>query len=314
MARNLAIQMDPVESINPRTDTTLLLGIEAQVRGYEVYCYEPKSLSVEAGRITAQGRPVIFRNDPRDYFTAGDWRTIDLAQMNVVLMRQDPPFDMNYITATHILEMLPANVKVMNNPASVRNCPEKIFPLLFAEFMPPTLISADEEAIRAFRDTHKDIIIKPLYGHGGNAVFRIQESDGNFAALLEFFFARAAEPLIFQQYLPQVESEDRRIILIDGEVAGVMGRTPQAGEHRANFRVGGTAKEAELTPRQREICNRVGPELKKRGLLLVGLDVIGDYLTEINVTSPTGLAGMNRLYGRTLEREVWDAIEGKRPA
>ena len=311
MSRNVAIQMDPVEGINPRGDSTLLLGHEAITRGYEVFCYEPKSLSIQGDEITAQARPVIFRTDPNDYFTAGDWRKIDLRTMDVVLMRQDPPFDMNYLTATYILERLQPDVLVVNDPKSVRDCPEKIFPLLFGDFMPPTLISADNEAIREFREQHKDIIIKPLYGHGGNAVFRLREDDGNFSALLEFFFARSPEPLIFQKYLAEVVSEDRRIILIDGKVAGVLGRIPAAGEHRANFRVGGTAAHVELTPRQQQICDIIGPELKKRGLLLVGLDVIGDWLTEINVTSPTGLQGINRMYGRVIEREVWDAIEGK---
>ena len=311
MTPKLAIQMDPVEGINPRSDSTLLLGVEAGLRGYEIFCYEPKSLSIEGGDITAQGRPVVFRNDPRDYVSTGDWRRIDLREMRVVLMRQDPPFDMHYITATYLLEQLQPEVFVTNDPASVRNSPEKIFPLQFVEFMPPTLISADDSAIRAFRAEHKDIIVKPLYGHGGNAVFRMKEEDGNFTALMEYFFTRSHEPMIFQKFLPEVASEDRRIILVDGKVSGIMGRTPMAGEHRANFRVGGTAKAAELSSRQQRICDAVGPECKKRGLLFVGLDVIGDWLTEINVTSPTGLTGMNKLYGKQIEREIWDAIEGK---
>lgn len=326
MALRVAIQADHPAGWNPKTDSTLRLGREAEARGFELFFYEPKHLSLrENGQVSAWGAPISFPIGDGAWHRLGDMQTLDLRTMDVVLMRQDPPFDMAYITATHILEMLTLPPSptlpregggrkapfVTNNPAAVRNHPEKIFPLLFSQFMPPTLISADRAAITAFQAEHQDIILKPLYGYAGNAVFHLKPGDGNLSALFDLYFSQRNEPLIAQKFLPEVTTQDRRIILIDGEVAGVMGRIPAAGEHRANFRVGGSPAAAELTPRQREICDALGPELRARGLLLAGLDCIGDYLTEINITSPTGFPGMHALYGIALEKNFWDAVEKK---
>jgi glutathione synthase len=309
MHLNIAIQMDPVAGINPHTDSTLVLGIEACIRGYEVYYYTPDHLSHHNGNITARAHPVTFHANTEKYYTLGEPLTLDLRSMDVVLLRQDPPFNMAYLTTTYILELLAPDVLVVNDPASVRNHPEKLFPLQFQHFMPPTLVSADIDEIESFKKHHKDIIIKPLYGHGGRSVLRLKAEDDNLATLLEMQYMASAEPLMVQPFLPEVKTQDRRIILIDGAVGGVMGRIPAEHEIRANFRVGGSPAKAELTKKQREICEVLGPILKAKGLLFVGLDVIGDYLTEINVTSPTGLVQMNALNNTTLEATIWDAIE-----
>ena len=311
MKLKIAIQMDPVAGINPRTDSTLLMGVEACKRGYEVYYYTPDKLSYNDGMITASAYRITFFADPADYYKLGESLTLDLKTMDVVLLRQDPPFNMAYITTTHILELLAPKTLVVNDPASVRNHPEKIFPLQFRQFMPPTLVSADLAAIEAFRDEHKDIIIKPLYGHGGRSVLRLKPDDDNLSTLMEMHLATSSEPLMVQAFLPEVRTGDRRIVLIDGRVGGVMGRIPAEHEIRANFRVGGSPAKAELTPKQREICEVLGPIFKAKGLVFVGLDVIGDYLTEINITSPTGLVQMNKLNGTKLEADVWDAVEGR---
>jgi len=311
MTLKVAIQMDPVAGINPRTDSTLLLGIEACRREHELYYYTPEKLSYTGGKITARGNRIEFFADHDHYYKLGESLTIDLRTMDVVLLRQDPPFNMAYITTTHILEHLAPKTLVVNDPASVRNHPEKLFPLQLRQFMPPTLVTADIAEIEHFRNEHKDIIVKPLYGHGGRSVLRLKEDDDNLATLMEMHLSTSLEPLMIQPFLPEVKTGDRRIILIDGRVGGVMGRIPAEHEIRANFRVGGSAAKAELTPKQREICETLGRMLREKGLLFVGLDVIGDYLTEINITSPTGMVQMNKLNGTKLEAELWDAIEGR---
>lgn len=311
MTLRIAVQMDPVAGINPRTDSTLLMGIEACKRGHELYYYTPDTLTYNAGRITAAAQRITFFPDPAAYYKLGDALTLDLRTMDVVLLRQDPPFNMTYITTTHILEMLQPEVLVVNDPASVRNHPEKLFPLALRSFMPPTLVTADLHEIEAFKDQHKDIIIKPLYGHGGRSVLRLKPDDDNLSTLMEMHLATSKEPLMIQPFLPEVKTGDRRIILIDGKVSGVMGRIPAEHEIRANFRVGGSPAKAELTPKQRNICETLGPLLKAKGLVFSGLDVIGDYLTEINITSPTGLVQMNKLNGTKLEADLWDAIEAR---
>lgn len=312
MPLRVALQMDPPHGLNPRGDTSLLLGREAQRRGSALFYYAPESLTVQEGRVTARACPITLYDSHTRWYDTGEAFRLDLATLDVVLLRQDPPFDMAYITSTYLLDMLPATTLVVNNPASVRNHPEKLLPLRWPEYMPPTLISADEAEIEAFRSRHRDIIIKPLYGHGGNAILRVQEEDGNLPAILEMHRASSRLPLMVQRFLPEVRTDDRRIILIDGEVRGVMGRIPAENEIRANFRVGGTPARAELTPRQREICAAVSPVLREKGLLFAGLDVIGDWLTEINITSPTGMVQMNALNGTTLEADFWDAVEKKR--
>ena len=311
MSLKIAIQMDPVATINPRTDSTLLLGIEACRRGYELYYYTPDRLTYNAGKITANAHRINFFQDPANYYALDGELTLHLSEMDVVLLRQDPPFNMAYVTTTHLLEQLSPDTLVVNDPASVRNHPEKIFPLQFRHFMPDTLVTADISEIEAFRKTHKDIIIKPLYGHGGRSVLRIKPDDDNLSTIMEMHRTESMEPLMVQPFLPEVKTGDRRIILIDGKIGGVMGRIPSENEIRANFRVGGSPAKAELTPRQREICETLGPILKAKGLLFVGLDVIGDWLTEINITSPTGLIQMNKLNGTKLECDIWDAIESK---
>jgi len=313
MSLRVAIQMDPVASLNPHRDSTLLIGLEAQKRGYELFYYTPDKLTWNEGRITAQAQPIKLYPNPAHYYDLGEAFSLDLRTVDVVLLRQDPPFNMQYITTTYLLEELHPKTFVVNNPASVRNHTEKLFPTMFSRFMPPTLVSADAKEIEDFRARHKDIILKPLYGYGGRAVLRFKEDDDNFQAALEMHFSASHEPLMAQVFLPEVKTGDRRIILIDGKIGGVMGRIPAEHEIRANFRVGGSPAKAELTPKQRDICEAVGPVLKEKGLLLAGLDVIGDWLTEINLTSPTGLVQMNALYGLKLEAQLWDAIEGYLP-
>ncbi len=309
MTRSLAIQMDPIGSINPKSDSTLAMGLEAQKRGYKLYYYTPDKLSSRDGRVTARGYPITLFDSTERWYELGQETVLQLEQMDVVMLRQDPPFDMAYISSTYLLEQLASKTFVTNNPASVRNHPEKLFPLAFAEFMPPTLVTADVTEIEHFYNEFHDIIIKPVYGHGGRAVFRITPQDHNFQSLVETLLTHSKEPVMVQMFLPDVKTGDRRIILADGKVAGVMGRIPPEHEIRANFRVGGTAAKAELSKRQKEICDALEPVLREKGLLFVGLDVIGDYLTEINVTSPTGIRPMNRLYGIKVEAILWDAIE-----
>ena len=311
MSLAVAIQMDPMESVNIDTDSTFVLALDAQARGHALWHYLPKDLSLNAGKVTARARRLEVRRKAGDHFTYGAFETIDLRAMDVVLMRQDPPFDMAYITATHLLEHIHPRTLVVNDPVAVRNAPEKLYATHFDGLMPPTLITADPAAIDSFRAEHRDIIIKPLFGNGGAGVFHVGPDDENLNALVEMFTRMSREPIMVQRYLPEVRQGDKRIILIDGEAAGVVTRVPKAGEARANLHVGGRAMKAALTARDREICEAIGPSLKRHGLIFVGIDVIGDYLTEINVTSPTGLQEINRFDGVVLERRIWDAIESR---
>lgn len=308
--KKVAIQMDDLESINPRSDTTLLLGIEAVARDYEVYCYHPGDLSFHNGAVIAKARKVILRNNPDEaFYTAGEWLMLNLRNMDVVLMRQDPPFNMEYITATHFLEMLQPDVLVVNDPFHVRNAPEKLFMFRFTQFVPPTLITRDGEGIESFLNEHEDIVLKPLYGYAGSSIFRVQKGDANLHSLLEMFFSTSGEPVIAQRFIPEIKTMDKRIIVIDGNVTAVLGRVPAAGEIRANMAVGGTGVKTEATERDLLIGETIGRELARRGILLAGIDVIGDYLTEINVTCPTGLVKSNQLYGLKQEALFWDAVE-----
>ncbi len=271
-------------------------------------------MSLRHGTVFAYTRALEVRRERGNHFTLGPPEATQLSRFDVVLMRQDPPFDMAYITATHLLEHIHPKTLVVNDPAHVRNAPEKLFVTHFPELMPPTLISSHIEEIRAFRREHRDIIVKPLFGNGGAGVFHITPDDENLNALLEMFTKLGREPVIVQRYLPEVRQGDKRIILIDGVAAGGVSRVPAVGEARANLHVGGQATKTALTPRERDICAAIGPELKARGLVFVGIDVIGDYMTEINVTSPTGIQEINRLDGAALERQIWDAIEARRAA
>ena len=310
----VAVQMDPIETINIDSDSTFVLSLEAQERGYRLFHYLPKALSFEEGRVTARAHPLTVRREKGNHFTLGEAAQLDLAGADVVLMRQDPPFDMAYITATHILEHIHPKTLVVNDPVSVRNAPEKLLVTHFPHLMPPTLITADPAQVKAFRQHHGDIIVKPLFGNGGAGVFHLRPDDSNLNSLLEMFTERSREPVMVQRYLPEVRKGDKRIILIDGKPAGAINRVPAAGEARSNMHVGGRPEKTPLTPRDLEICAAIGPTLQKQGLIFVGIDVIGDYLTEINVTSPTGLQEVNRFEGAKLESDIWDAIEAKLPS
>ncbi len=309
MKLNVAIQMDHVSSIDIDGDSTVVLGLEAERRGYQVWHYTPIDLVFRDRKVMARAQPMKLRREKGNHYTLGASEILDLAAMDVVLLRQDPPFDMSYITTTHLLEHVHPRTLVVNDPASVRNAPEKLFVTHFDNVMPPTLITADPRAIREFWKEHKDIILKPLFGNGGAGVFRVRPDDENFNSLMEMFSQRSREPVIAQRYLPEVRQGDKRIILIDGKAVGVVNRVPAEGEARSNMHVGGKAVKAALTRRDREICEIIGPELERLGLIFVGIDVIGDYLTEINVTSPTGLQQINRFDGVSLEAQIWDRIE-----
>lgn len=311
MTLAVAIQMDPIESIDINADSTFAMALEAQKRGHRLWHYLPQHLSFQDGTVMARARPLTVQRVKGNHYELGDWQTLNLRQVDVVLMRQDPPFDMAYITATHILDHIHPQTLVVNNPSEVRNAPEKLFVTHFDGLLPPTLITSDVLQIKAFREEYQDIIVKPLFGNGGAGVFHIKPGDENLNALLELFSQHSREPLIVQRYLPEVRQGDKRIILIDGEPAGAINRVPAAGEARSNMHVGGRPEASVLTDREREICALIGPELKKRGLLFVGIDVIGDYLTEINVTSPTGLQEIGRFDSTCLEAKIWDAIEDK---
>jgi len=311
MGLAVAIQMDPIETINIDADSTFVLALEAQRRGHGLYHYLPRQLSLKDGRLTARASRLELRREHGRHFTLGAQETLELAAMDVILMRQDPPFDMAYITATHLLEHVRDQVLVVNDPVSVRNAPEKLFATHFPGLMPPTLITSDRDEIVAFRREQGEIILKPLFGNGGAGVFRLGPVDENLNALLELFTQLYREPIMVQRYLPEIRQGDKRIILVDGEPVGGVLRVPPPGEARANLHVGGKAMKTTLTAREREICAAIGPTLKEQGLIFVGIDVIGDYLTEINVTSPTGIQEINRLDGAALERPVWDAIEDR---
>jgi glutathione synthase len=309
MSLAVAIQMDPIESINIDADSTFVLALEAQRRGHGLFHYLPRHLAFRDGRLLARARPLQVRRERGNHATLGKPEMLDLATVDVILMRQDPPFDKSYITATHLLEHVHPRTLVVNDPVHVRNAPEKLFVTHFDGLMPPTLITSDRDEILAFRREHRDIIVKPLFGNGGAGVFHITEGDENLNALLEMFTQLYREPVIVQRYIPEVRAGDKRIILTDGVAVGAVSRVPAAGEARSNLHVGGKAVKATLTAREREICAAIGPALRERGLVFVGIDVIGDYLTEINVTSPTGLQEINRLDGVMLEKGLWDAIE-----
>ncbi|WP_374655903.1 glutathione synthase [Dongia sp.] len=311
MSLAVAIQMDPVETIDIDGDSSFVLGLAAQARGHHLYHYHPRQLSWRDGKVTARARPVTFRRERGNHATLGAEEVLDLSKLDVILMRQDPPFDMAYITATHILERIHPDTLVVNDPSHVRNAPEKLSVTEFRNVMPPTLITSDRYEIMAFRNEHKDIIVKPLFGNGGAGVFHVKPDDENLASLLEMFTQFYREPIQIQRYEPAVRQGDKRIILIDGKAVGAINRVPAAGEARSNMHVGGQAVKSELSRRDLEICEIIGPELKKRGLIFVGIDVIGSYLTEINVTSPTGLQQINRFDGVCLEDRIWDAIEAR---
>jgi glutathione synthase len=309
MSLAVAIQMDPIETIDIDADSTFVLALEGQARGHALYHYLPRHLFFRDGRVYARARALQVRRERGNHASLGGPEVIDLATMDIVLMRQDPPFDMSYITATHLLEHIHPQTLVVNDPIHVRNAPEKLFVTHFEGLLPPTLITADRAEIAAFRAQHKDIIVKPLFGNGGSGVFHITPDDENLNALLEVFTQLYREPVIVQRYLPEVREGDKRIILIDGQPAGAVNRVPAAGEARSNLHVGGKAMKSTLTHREREICEAIGPTLKDRGLIFVGIDVIGMHLTEINVTSPTGIQEINRFDGTRLEAKIWDAIE-----
>ncbi len=323
MPRSLkvAVQMDPMESVGIDGDSSFQLMLTAQERGHRLWHYEVRNMSLSEGmikegsdrhaRLIARARPVTVQRVRGNHYKFGPEELLDLATMDTVLMRQDPPFDMAYITATHMLEHIHPKTLVVNDPASVRNAPEKLLVTHFPELMPPTLVTWDVDAIRGFRATHKDIIVKPLFGNGGAGVFRIRHNDPNLNSLLEMHFARSREPLMIQRYEPAVRAGDKRIILVDGVAMGAVNRVPAEGEARSNMHVGGRPEKIGLTPRDQEICDAIGPTLKAQGLIFVGIDVIGDYLTEINVTSPTGLQEIARFDGTDLSAAIWDAIESK---
>ena len=312
MSLAAAIQMDPVAGIDIDADSTFALALEAQARGHRLWHYPPGALALDGGAVLASARPLEVRRERGRHFSLGAAETLDLASLDVVLMRQDPPFDMGYVTATHLLERVHPGTLVVNDPAQVRNAPEKLFVTEFPGLMPETLIASDRERIRAFRERHGDIVVKPLYGNGGAGVFHIGADDENLNALLEMYEEFYREPAVVQRYLPEVRDGDKRIILVDGEPAGAVNRVPPAGEARSNMHVGGRPEAAALDARDREICAAIGPALKARGLLFAGIDIIGGLLTEINVTSPTGIQEIDRFDGANLAGRIWDAIEARR--
>lgn len=307
----IAVQMDEISSINIASDSTLALMLEAQRRGHELWYYTPDRLSLCGREVIAHAQPITVRFEAGNHFSLGAQQRLSLASMDVVLMRQDPPFDMAYITATHILEHLPASTLVVNNPAEVRNAPEKIFVMQFADLMPPTLISRDREEIELFRKGHGDVVMKPLYGNGGRSIFLVHGTDQNAHPLVDLFSDISREPWVIQAFIPAVSKGDKRIVLIDGEPLGAINRVPAPDDIRSNLARGGSAHNTDLTPREREICQRLAPELQSRGLLFTGIDVIDGLITEINVTSPTGLRAIKKLTGIDLTQTIWEKIEAK---
>ncbi len=314
MGLRVALQMDPIGSVNINADSTFRLGLEAQARGHALFSYTPDKLAFRQGRVVAQGRPITLRRELGNHVSYGDEQEVDLADWDVVWLRQDPPFDMSYITTTHLLDLIHPATLVVNDPFWVRNCPEKLLVLQFPSLIPPTMIARDLGMIRAFKAVHGDVILKPLYGNGGAGVFRLDPNDRNLASLHELFTGMSREPLIVQKFLPDVAKGDKRIILVDGEPVGAINRVPQAGEVRSNMHVGGRPEAVGLTARDLEICATIGPTLREKGQVFVGIDVIGDYLTEINVTSPTGLQELERFDATNGSALIWEAIERKRRA
>ena len=310
MALTVAIQMDPIDDIDIDADSTFVLALEAQRRGHRLFYYQPKDLAFFDGRLTARAQALKVKREYGAHFELGRASELDLGtEADVVLLRQDPPFDLAYITTTHLLERIHPQTLVINDPMEVRNAPEKLMMLDFPDLLPPTLITSDRAAIAAFRAEYEDIIVKPLYGNGGAGVFHVTPDDENLNSLLEMFEGISREPLMVQTYIPEVREGDKRIILVDGEPVGVILRIPQAGEARSNMHVGGKAVKEALNARDMEICSAIGPTLREKGLVFVGIDVIGQYLTEINVTSPTGIQEINRYDGISIESDIWDAIE-----
>ncbi len=312
MSLKVAVQMDPIAHINVRGDSTFALLLEAQRRGHDISYYTPDQLSLNGKDVVAPVQSLSVRDEVGNHYTLGEPKRTNLASFDVVLLRQDPPFDLAYITSTHLLERIHPKTLVVNDPASVRNAPEKLFVLDFPELMPATLISRNLDEINAFRAEHGAVVMKPLHGHGGAAVFRILPQDMNFGSLYDMFAATFREPWVIQRFLPEVKKGDKRIILVDGEFAGAVNRVPAADDLRSNMVRGGAARATDLTPREREICETIGPALRQRGLLFVGIDVIDDHLTEINVTSPTGIRAIANLGGADIAALVWDKIEAKR--
>lgn len=312
MPIKMAVQMDPVNSLDPESDSTVALLLEADRRGHDIFYYLPQALSMRDGVISAAGANLTVCPGADRPLAVAENHRIDLSTMDVVLLRQDPPFDMAYISTTHMLERLQPETLVVNDPAHVRNAPEKLFVMDFSQFMPATLITRDRDEISAFRKEFGDIIVKSLYGYGGAGVFRLTPGDENMAVLIELFEQAGPEPFVIQQYLPEIRDGDKRIILVDGKPVGALNRVPAAGEARSNLRVGGRAEPARLTARDLEICAVIGPELARRGLIFVGIDVIGGRLTEINVTSPTGICQISHFDNRNIAAMIWDAIEARR--
>lgn len=307
----IAVQMDDIAAIKIRTDTSFALSLEAQNRGYEVYYYTPDKLSMKNSKLVLTAQRVTLKDDEKDYYSLDKTEHVDPLDLDVILMRQDPPFDMNYLTYTYFLEMICDKVMVINHPAHVRNCPEKIFACKFAEFMPPTLISANKQEIAEFYKEYKDVVVKPLYAFGGMDVFRANEKSGDVSEIADSLLKQHLSPVIIQKYLPGITKGDKRIMLIDGKIAGALNRIPKEGEVRSNMAQGGTPVKTEITEREQQICDVLGEELRKRDLILAGIDVIDGYLTEINITSPTGMRVIDRLNGSYLPALFWDVVEGK---
>jgi glutathione synthase len=312
MPLSVAVQMDPIERINISGDSTFALLLEAQARGHSLTYYTPDRLALRDGRLFASVQSLTVRDVPGEHFALGAARRVELTAFDVILLRQDPPFDLAYITTTHLLERVAPTTLVVNDPAHVRNAPEKVFVTEFSDLMPPTLLTRDRDEIKAFRLEHDDIVMKPLYGKGGEAVFRLQRDDLNFGSLYDLFAATFREQWVVQKFLPAVRLGDKRIILVDGKFAGAVNRVPAVDDLRSNMVRGGAPQATDLTPREREICERLGPALRERGLLFVGIDVIDGYLTEINVTSPTGIRAIKKLGGPDIAALIWDTIEAKR--
>src|SRR5438270_1860040 len=311
MHLNVAVQMDPIERINIRGDSTFALLLEAQARGHALFYYTPDLLVMRDGNVSASVKPLAVRDQAGDHYTLGEARIVALASFDVVLLRQDPPFDLAYITSTHMLERIQPKTLVINDPAQVRNAPEKVFVTEFPDLMPPTLVTRDLAAIKKFRAEHGDIVMKPLYGKGGEAVFRLAREDLNFGSLYDLFAVTFREPWVVQKYLPAVKDGDKRIILVDGEFAGAVNRIPAADDLRSNMVRGGTPKETDLTSRERDICARIGPPLRERGLLFVGIDGVDGYLSVVSVTSPTGIRAVKKFGGPDVAALIWDKIEAQ---
>ena len=311
MSKLIAIQMDPIDAIDIAADSTFRIAEEAQARGHRLFYYTPDKLSYRAGKVFARGWPLVVKREVGNHFELAEETDLDLAEADVVWLRQDPPFDMGYITTTHLLDMVHPETLVVNDPFWVRNYPEKLLVLNFPDLTPPTMIARDLETLKEFRAEHGDVILKPLYGNGGAGVFKLTQGDSNIASLHELFSGINREPLIMQKFLPAVSAGDKRVILVDGEPVGAINRVPAKGETRSNMHVGGRPEKIDLTNRDREICAAIGPLLREKGQIFVGIDVIGDWLTEINVTSPTGIQELERFDGINIAEKIWEAIEAK---